>query len=92
MPRSPPEHGVWYTVERAIKRSAVYNQCKEDGVHLSHGLRKFFKTQCEQAGMKSLHVEMLMGHNVGLASNYYRPPESDLLEDYMTHGQQIPLP
>jgi predicted methyltransferase len=29
---------------------------------------------------------MLMGHNVGLASNYYRPPESDLLEDYMTHA------
>ena len=48
-------------------------------------MRKLFKTQCEQAGMKSLHFGMLMGHNVGLASNYYRPPESDLLEDYMTY-------
>lgn len=49
-------------------------------------MRKLFKTQCEQAGMKSLHFGMLMGHNVGLASNYYRPPESDLLEDYMTYA------
>jgi integrase len=86
VPKPLSEHGVWYTVERAIKRSAVYDQCKEDGVHLSHGMRKFFKTQCEHVGMKSLHVEMLLGHNVGLASNYYRPPESDLLEDYMTHA------
>ena len=86
VPKPLSEHGVWYTVEQAIKRSGVYKQCKEDGVHLSHGMRKFFKTQCEQTGMKSLHVEMLMGHNVGLASNYYRPPESDLLEDYMTHA------
>ncbi len=29
---------------------------------------------------------MLMGNNLGLASNYYRPAESDLLEDYMTHS------
>ena len=86
VPKPLSEHGVWYTVERAIKRSAVYDQSKEDGIHLSHGMRKFFKTQCEQAGMKSLHVEMLMGHNVGLAGHYYRPAESDLLEDYMTHA------
>jgi integrase len=88
VPKPLSEHGVWYTVERAIKKSAVYDQCKEDGVYLSHGMRKFFKTQCEQAGMKSLHVEMLLGHNVGLASNYYRPSEFDLLEDYMTHAAE----
>ncbi len=86
VPKPLSEQGVWYTVERAIKRSTVYDQCKEDGVHPTHGMRKFFKTQCEQSGMKSLHVEMLLGHNVGLASNYYRPPESDLLEDYMIHA------
>jgi integrase len=86
VPKPLSECGVWYTVERAIKRSTVYNQCKEDGVHPTHGMRKFFMTQCEHAGMKSLHVRMLLGHNVGLATNYYRPLESDLLEDYMTHA------
>jgi integrase len=48
----------------------------------THGFRKFFKSNCEQV-MKSLHVEMLMGHNTGLAKNYYRPTEQELLEDYL---------
>jgi len=39
----------------------------------THGFRKFFKSTCEHSGMKSLHVEMLMGHSIGLAKNYYRP-------------------
>jgi hypothetical protein len=33
--------------------------------------------------MKSLHVEMLMGHNVGLADNYYRPTSQEILQDYL---------
>lgn len=48
----------------------------------THGFRKFFKSNCEQV-MKSLHVEMLMGHNTGLAKNYYRPNENEILEDYL---------
>lgn len=47
-----------------------------------HGFRKFFKTQCE-GKMKTLHVELLMGHMTGLNANYYRPKEADLLEDYL---------
>jgi integrase len=49
----------------------------------THGFRKFFKSTCEHAGMKSLHVEMLMGHSIGLARNYYRPKENEILEDYL---------
>jgi integrase len=48
----------------------------------THGFRKFFKSNCEQA-MKSLHVEMLMGHNTGLARNYYRPNENEILSEYL---------
>ena len=69
-------------LDEALKRSGV----KTSEAMRSHAFRKGFKSICEQKGMKSLHVEMLMGHNVGLASNYYRPAESDLLEDYMTHA------
>jgi flagellar capping protein FliD len=47
-----------------------------------HGFRKFFKTQTERA-MKSLNVEILMGHDIGLADSYYKPSEQDLLEDYI---------
>lgn len=31
----------------------------------THGLRKWFKTRAEQAGMKLINVELLMGHSVG---------------------------
>jgi hypothetical protein len=47
-----------------------------------HGFRKFFKTQTERV-MKSLNVEILMGHDIGLANSYYRPSQQELLEDYL---------
>lgn len=47
-----------------------------------HGFRKFFKTQTERV-MKSLNVEILMGHDIGLANSYYRPSEQELLYDYV---------
>ena len=47
-----------------------------------HGFRKFFKTQTER-NMKSLNVEILMGHDIGLADSYYKPSEQELLEDYI---------
>lgn len=47
-----------------------------------HGFRKYFKTVAERR-MKSLHVEMLMGHSTGLADNYYRIPEKELLDEYL---------
>ncbi|MGI0045902.1 MAG: hypothetical protein ACREBB_01755 [Nitrosotalea sp.] len=47
-----------------------------------HGFRKYFKTVGEKH-MKSLNVEILMGHSVGLADNYYRISEDELLEDYL---------
>jgi hypothetical protein len=33
--------------------------------------------------MKSLNVEILMGHDIGLADSYYRPSEQELLTDYL---------
>jgi uncharacterized small protein (DUF1192 family) len=48
-----------------------------------HGYRKWFKTQCELAGMKSINIEVLMGHSIGISDSYYRIPEKDLLEDYL---------
>lgn len=48
-----------------------------------HGYRKWFKTQCELAGMKSINIELLMGHSIGISDSYYRITESELLEDYL---------
>lgn len=47
----------------------------------AHSTRKYFKTRAE-AKMQKLNVEVLMGHSVGLNSNYYRPTPQELLEDY----------
>ena len=47
-----------------------------------HGFRKFFKTQTERS-LKSLNVEILMGHDIGLANSYYKPSQQELLEDYL---------
>lgn len=48
-----------------------------------HGLRKFFKTKCELAGMMPINIEILMGHSVGISDSYYRATENELLEDYL---------
>lgn len=47
-----------------------------------HGFRKYFKTMAEQQ-MKSLHVEILMDHSTGLADNYYRISDEELLSEYL---------
>lgn len=53
-----------------------------------HGLRKWFKTRCEIAGMKSINIERLMGHSIGISDSYYRATENEILDDYL---KAIPL-
>jgi hypothetical protein len=48
-----------------------------------HGMRKWFKTRCEIAGMKSINIEKLMGHSIGISDSYYRVTENELLDDYL---------
>jgi integrase len=48
-----------------------------------HGFRKWFKTRCENAGVKPIITELLMGHSVGISDSYYRPTVKDLLEEYL---------
>jgi integrase len=85
-PKKLAPDGVKQLVESAIKTQGVRGKLEpgkrrhEFPAH--HGFRKFFKTHAEQA-MKPIHVEMLMGHSVGVSDSYYRPAEKDLLEDYM---------
>lgn len=73
---------VMYLVDQALKRSGV----KTSEAMRSHAFRKGFKSICERSGMKSINVEMLLGHNIGVSGHYYRPADSDILEDYMTHA------
>ena len=48
-----------------------------------HGFRKAFKTICENSGMKSINIELLLGHNIGVSGSYYKPTEKEVLQDYL---------
>ena len=49
-------------------------------------MRKYYKTTAELAGMKPIKVELTHGHSVGIAGHYFRPTESDVLQDYLEHA------
>ncbi len=48
-----------------------------------HSFRKWSKTRCEIAGMKPINIEKLLSHSIGIINSYYRPTDTELLEDYL---------
>jgi hypothetical protein len=67
------EQGIRHPLENGIRRHEFKTV---------HGFRKFFKTHSEQV-MKSINVEILMGHTIGVSDSYYKPTETEILEDYL---------
>jgi hypothetical protein len=82
-PRFVSEKRMEHLIDNVLRKSGTRKPRK---IHLSHGFRKFFMTQCEKSGMKSINIKMILGHDIGVSGHYYRPAEADLLEDYMTHA------
>ncbi|MCP8317805.1 MAG: hypothetical protein H3Z51_13240 [archaeon] len=86
LPKQLKSTGVKRMIEDALKgtgiRKTLEKGKRRHEFQADHGFRKFFKSVCERH-MKSLHVEILMGHNIGLNANYYRPSENELLNDYL---------
>lgn len=56
----------------------------------AHGFRKFFKTKAEQV-MKTSNVELLMGHDLGVARSYYKPLVEEVLEDYLKTTKDLTI-
>lgn len=79
--------GVKRLVERALWAQGIRTELeygkKRHEFQTDHGFRKWYKTQCEMAGMKPINIEKLMGHSVGISDSYYRATENDLLDDYL---------
>jgi integrase len=80
--------GVKRLVERALwaqgVRSVLEGGKKRHEFQTDHGFRKWYKTQCEMAGMKSINIEKLMGHSLGMSTNsYYRATSDEILKDYL---------
>jgi len=51
----------------------------------AHGLRKFFTNKAHSSGMNVLHREYLLGHDIGIQGNYWKPEEHEheILRDYL---------
>jgi len=84
-PRRLAANGVKRLIEDALKGTGLRQKLPEGKRRHewqgAHGFRKFFKTAAEKS-MKSLHVEILLGHNTGLNESYYRPKDEEILTDY----------
>jgi integrase len=77
------ESSIMQYYNRLLYSIGIRNQKKRRHDFTVHGFRKYFKTRAEQAGMKPINVETLMGHSVGISDSYYRPTENELLQDYL---------
>jgi hypothetical protein len=88
-PKQLTAAGIKSLLERAATSEGLFkpldlkNGEKRREWKVAHGLRKLMKTRCETAGMRSLHIEMLLGHNVGVTKSYYKPSEQEVLQDYL---------
>jgi integrase len=87
LPRKLHNLGVKRIMETALWTQGLRHKLelgkKRHEFQTDHGLRKLFKTRCELSGMKSINIEILMGHSVGISDSYYRATEKELLEDYL---------
>ncbi|HXS59592.1 MAG TPA: hypothetical protein VN703_02140, partial [Candidatus Sulfopaludibacter sp.] len=64
-------------------RKKLENGKKRHPFQAIHSFRKWFKTRCEIAGMKPINIEKLLSHSIGISNSYYRPTDTELLEDYL---------
>jgi hypothetical protein len=86
-PRQVSYPHIRYIVSRIVKLSGVRDTFQFTGeVKCARGFRKFYKTQSENSGMKPINVELTHGHSIGMSGHYYRPQESEVLNDYMVHA------
>ncbi len=86
-PRKLKSTGVKRLIEDALWTQDIRNKSQINGkryeFQANHGFRKWFKTRCEIAGMKSINIEILMGHSIDISDSYYRITEDELQKDYL---------
>jgi integrase len=67
-------------IKCGIRKNADRNTRQQ--VMMSHGFRKFFTTQLVNSKINPEIREMLLGHEIGLASAYYKPTEQEMYDEY----------
>jgi hypothetical protein len=88
LPKKLTSLGIKRLMERAIWAQGLRKKLepgkKRHPYQANHSLRKWFKTRCEIGGMKPINVATLLSHSVGVSNSYYRPTETELLEEYLS--------
>jgi hypothetical protein len=86
-PKKLTSLGVKRLIERALWAQGIRERLqigkKRHEFQCDHGFRKWYRTQCELAGLKVSNVEILLNHSIGISDSYYRVTEAELLEDYL---------
>jgi hypothetical protein len=94
LPRKLTSLGIKRLIERALKGQGIRKELaagqKRHEFQADHGFRKFFKTHTEQK-MRSINVEILMGHSTGISDSYYKPNERELLDDYVKAMEELTI-
>jgi integrase len=86
IPMTP--HAIRQYYNRLLFSIGIRSEKKRRHDFSVHGFRKWFKTRCEIGGMKPVNVETLLNHSIGISDSYYRPLESELLEEYLAVAEQ----
>lgn len=77
-PSSVSSEAIQSILFRLMSKAGLHNK----GFKQAHGFRKFFKTRAEK-GTKSIYVEILMGHSLGVSDSYMKATEGELLAEYL---------
>jgi integrase len=95
IPKKLKHTGVKSLIERALRAQGIRSHLEEGKKRYpfatDHGFRKFFKTRCEMAGMRSINIEILLNHSTGISDSYYRPQETEILEDYLKAAKSLTI-
>ena len=87
IPKQLKSDGVKRLMERALwaqgLRKDLLKNNRRHEFQANHSYRKWFKTRCELAGLRSIVVELLLSHSTGISDSYFRPTESELLEEFL---------
>ena len=73
IPKKLKSTGVKRLIENALWGQRIRTKLevgkKRHEFQADHGFRKWFKTRCEIAGMRSINIETLMSHSIGISDS-----------------------
>src|SRR5438093_5309759 len=81
-PKGITAHGIDWLIGNLLDKSCIRprikNRLHRSDLMQNHGLRKYFETTAQLAGMDSLLIDRCMGHDTGLRDSYTKLNDEQL--------------